>query len=161
MGISRSTLRARWAWRMSRSTRPPLARLTSARTSPVARPWQEAAVMPLTRIAWRDGARAQEPVCKAVAERLRPVVPHFRGVQGSGRMGGRFGTTWRTWPRGAKSGGVVEAPDTARIMKRGDHRSDICSDGAISSRRSVARSPWSPRSPVVDRHNASVTLESC
>ena len=30
MGISRSTSRARWAWRMSRSTRPPLARLTSA-----------------------------------------------------------------------------------------------------------------------------------
>ena len=30
MGISRSTSRARWAWRMSRSTRPALARLTSA-----------------------------------------------------------------------------------------------------------------------------------
>ena len=37
MGISRSTSRARWAWRMSRSTRPALARLTSASTSPVSK----------------------------------------------------------------------------------------------------------------------------
>src|SRR5207247_372168 len=35
MGISRSTSRARRAWRISRSTRPALARLTSASASPV------------------------------------------------------------------------------------------------------------------------------
>src|SRR6516165_3560698 len=37
MGISRSKSRARLAWRMSRSTRPALARLTSASGSPVAK----------------------------------------------------------------------------------------------------------------------------
>ena len=37
MGISRSTSRARWAWRMSRWMRPPLARPTSATASPVAK----------------------------------------------------------------------------------------------------------------------------
>src|SRR5262245_51903519 len=37
MGISRSTSRARWAWRMSRPISPPLARLTSASGSPLAK----------------------------------------------------------------------------------------------------------------------------
>ena len=37
MGIARSTSRACWAWRMSRSTRPPLAWLTLAIGSPVAK----------------------------------------------------------------------------------------------------------------------------
>ena len=37
MGISRRASRARWALRMSRSMRPPLARLTSASASPVSK----------------------------------------------------------------------------------------------------------------------------